>query len=498
VRNIVLAGHLHHGKSSIMDMLVRVTHNFGSKLEHEFERKWAGAEDMRYTDTRLDEQKRRLSIKGIPMSLLLPSSSGKSYALNIMDTPGHANFIDEVCAACRIADGMILVVDAVEGVMLNTTRVIKQAAAQKIPVCLVINKIDRLVLELKLPPADAYFKLKHVIEEVNAVLIAETGDENAAVSPQHGTVCFASSLQGFSFTLESYARLYARQYGGFPAQELAKRLWGDFWFNEQTRKFQKTQPVSGAQRSFVSFLLEPLYKLMSQAVGEAPHELEQCLSDLALGFKKSQLNTDAKPLLRSIMSAFFDGHSGLVDMCVQHLPSPLAANATKVDVNYTGALNSDLAKSMRKCSSEGELCLHMVKLYHQPDCSAFDAFGRVISGTLKIGDEVKVLGEGYTLDDDEDMTVKTVTDIWLYQGRYRVPVTSASAGMWVMVGGIDDSMIKTVTVVSASGPEEACMRTFQSKSSMYGLSPLYSDFTLSIMLTFFLSCRRASFGRCSI
>jgi U5 small nuclear ribonucleoprotein component len=180
------------------------------------------------------------------------------------------------------------------------------------------------------------------------------------------------------------------------------------------------------------------------------------------------------------MSAFFDGHSGFVDMCVQHLPSPLAANATKVDVNYTGALNSDLAKSMRACSSEADLCLHMVKLYHQPDCSAFDAFGRVISGTLKIGDEVKVLGEGYTLDDDEDMTVKTVTDIWLYQGRYRVPVTSASAGMWVMVGGIDDSMIKTVTVVSASGPEEAC--TFPSKVPSKAhqkliKSPLHCDFT---------------------
>eukprot|EP00802_Teleaulax_amphioxeia_P003246 Tamp_03249.p1 GENE.Tamp_03249~~Tamp_03249.p1 ORF type:complete len:989 (-),score=348.22 Tamp_03249:779-3745(-) len=457
VRNIVLAGHLHHGKSSIMDMLVRVTHNFGKKLEHEFERKWAGAEDMRYTDTRIDEQKRRLSIKGIPMSLLLPSSTGKSYALNMMDTPGHVNFIDEVCAGARIADGMLLVVDAVEGVMLNTTRVIKQAAAQKIPVCLVINKIDRLVLELKLPPADAYFKLKNVIEEVNAVLVAETGDEDAAVSPQLGNVCFASSLQGFSFTLESYARLYAQQYGGFPAKELAKRLWGDFWFNEETRKFQKTAPVSGAQRSFVSFLLEPLYKLMAQAVGEAPHELEQCLSDLQLGFKKSHLSTDAKPLLRSIMSAFFDGHSGLVDMCVQHLPSPLAGTSTKVDVNYSGALNSDFAKGMRKCSAEEDLCLQMVKLYHQPDCVGFDAFGRVISGTLKIGDEVKVLGEGYTLDDDEDMTVKTVTDIWLYQGRYRVPVSSASAGMWVMVGGIDDSMIKTVTVVSSSGPEEACI-----------------------------------------
>ena len=76
---------------------------------------------------------------------------------------------------------------------------------------------------------------------------------------------------------------------------------------------------------------------------------------------------------------------------------------------------------------------------------------------LSVGDQVKVLGEGYTLDDDEDMTVKTVTDIWLYQGRYRLPISSATAGMWVMVGGIDDSMIKTVTVVSANGPEEACI-----------------------------------------
>jgi U5 small nuclear ribonucleoprotein component len=471
VRNIVLAGHLHHGKTSIMDMLVRETHNFGNatqqsgSIKHEFERKWAGAEDLRYTDTRYDEQKRKLSIKGIPMSLLMPSSTGKSYAINIMDTPGHVNFIDEVCAASRIADGMVLVVDAVEGVMLNTTRVIKQAAAQQMPICLVINKIDRLVIELKLPPADAYFKLKHVIEEVNDVIIAETGDENAAVSPHLGTVCFASSLQGFSFTIDSYARLYEEQYGGFPAAELAKRLWGDFWFNEETRKFQKTAPASGAQRSFVQFLLEPIYKLMAQCIGEAPHELEQTLADLSLSFKRSMLNTDAKPLLRSIMSAFFDGHSGFVDMCVKHLPSPLAATATKVDVNYTGALNSDFANAMRKCSGAEPLCLQMVKLYHQPDCVGFDAFGRVVSGTLSVGDSVKVLGEGYTLDDDEDMTVKTVTDIWLYQGRYRVPITTATAGMWVMVGGIDDSMIKTVTVVSSSGPEEACIfRPLQHKT----------------------------------
>ena len=67
-----------------------------------------------------------------------------------------------------------------------------------------------------------------------------------------------------------------------------------------------------------------------------PEEL-RATADLSLGFKKSQLNTDARPLLRAIMSAFFDGHSGFVDMCVKHLPSPLAATATKVDATLRNA-----------------------------------------------------------------------------------------------------------------------------------------------------------------
>ena len=112
-----------------------------------------------------------------------------------------------------------------------------------------------------------------------------------------------------------------------------------------------------------------------------------------------------------------------------------------------GELNSELAKKMMSCSGDGPLAMQTVKLYHKPDCASFDAFGRVVSGTIKVGDQVSVLGEGYTLDDDEDMTVKTVSDIWFYEGRYRVPIMTATAGMLVLVGGIDDSIIKTSTVV---------------------------------------------------
>lgn len=111
VRNVALVGNLHHGKTVFMDMLVEQTHRF-STFEASNER------HMRFTDTRIDEQERRISIKSVPVSLVLEDSNGKSYLCNIMDTPGHVNFSDEMTAALQLADGALLVVDAAEGVMV--------------------------------------------------------------------------------------------------------------------------------------------------------------------------------------------------------------------------------------------------------------------------------------------------------------------------------------------------------------------------------------------
>lgn len=111
VRNVALVGHLQHGKTVFMDMLVEQTHHMSTFDPH-------SEKHMRYTDTRIDEQERKISIKAVPMSLVLEDSTAKSYLCNIMDTPGHVNFSDEMTAALRLADGAVLIVDAAEGVMV--------------------------------------------------------------------------------------------------------------------------------------------------------------------------------------------------------------------------------------------------------------------------------------------------------------------------------------------------------------------------------------------
>ena len=100
--------------------------------------------------------------------------------------------------------------------MLNTERLIIHALQEKLAITLCINKIDRLIIELKLPPTDAYYKLRHIIDEVNALISKNsTGDKPLVLSPLLGNVCFSSSYYRFCFTLKSFAKIYATRFGSF-------------------------------------------------------------------------------------------------------------------------------------------------------------------------------------------------------------------------------------------------------------------------------------------
>ncbi len=447
IRNIALAGHLHHGKTAFMDMLVMQTHDISGRLEKKTGRK--KDEQLRYTDVHILERERGLSIKAAPMSLVLQGTGGKSHLLNILDTPGHVNFVDEVASSVRLVDGVVLVVDVVEGVQINTEQIITHAVLEDLPLTLVVNKMDRLILELKLPPTDAYFKLKHVIEEVNTVIenTLPGQGEKRRLSPEKGNVAFACSSMGWCFTLPSFARMYAQSYPKVNATEFGARLWGDIFFNSKSRKFTRNGMEEGSKRTFVNFVLEPIYKLYSHTISESPEDLRETLATLGIHLKPSQYKTDAKILLRLVCEQFFGLAEGFVDMIVEHVPSPAEGAEKKLDRYYTGPLDTKVASAMARCDQDGPLVVQVTKLFNTSDAAGFYSFGRVMSGTARAVQQVRVLGEGYSLDDEEDMTTATISDTWIANSRYNIPTSGVPAGNWVLLGGVDNSIVKTATLV---------------------------------------------------
>ncbi|KAF9735706.1 elongation factor Tu GTP binding domain-containing protein [Paraphaeosphaeria minitans] len=467
IRNIAIAGHLHHGKTAFMDMLVMETHDIQGRLDSKRGKK--REEQLRYTDVHVVERERGLSIKAAPMTLVLQNTLMKSHLFNIIDTPGHVNFADEVAASLRLVDGVVLVVDVVEGVQVTTELAIKHAVLEDLPLTLVVNKMDRLILELKLPPRDAYFKIKHVIEEVNTVIentIPGRG-ERRRVSPERGNVAFACSSMRWCFTLQSFAKMYAEFYPGpakapgfgkpmknLDVEKFAVRLWGDIFYNPGSRKFSRKAQEEDSKRSFVHWILEPIYKLYAHTLSESAEDLKDTLDQLNIRLKPSEYKTDAKELMRLVCQQYFGPSTGFVDMITQHVPSPAEGAKRMLERHYTGPLDSKTAEAMEKCDQNGPLVVHVSKLYNTADAKSFHALGRVMSGTATTATSVRVLGEGYTIEDEEDMVVATITDTWIAESRYNVPTCGVPAGNWVLLGGVDNSIVKTATVVSQKLPDD--------------------------------------------
>jgi U5 small nuclear ribonucleoprotein component len=310
-------------------------------------------------------------------------------------------------------------------------------------------QVDRLITELKLPPTDAYHKLRHTLEDINGLLAtyAHNGEAPVVIDPVLGNVCFASATAGWSFSLLSFAKLYLKLHGiPFDAAKFASKLWGDQYYHSDTRSFKRKPPPTGAERSFVQFILEPMYKIYSQVIGEHRKSVEITLAELGVTLSNAAYKLNVKPLLKLACSSVFGGPTGFTDMLVQHIPSAKDAAPIRVEHTYTGVQDTPLVQSMKECDSKGPLMVNVTKLYPKADCSVFDSFGRVLSGTIYTGQSVRVLGEGYSPDDEEDMAVKEVTKLWVYQARYRIPVSQAPAGSWVLIEGVDASITKTATL----------------------------------------------------
>ncbi|XP_059307997.1 110 kDa U5 small nuclear ribonucleoprotein component CLO-like [Lycium ferocissimum] len=406
VRSVAVLGHVGHGKTTFIDMLLN-----GASTHHIFKPK-----DLKdYGQCSVTRYSRIFGFRSRarPASIYMVDSNEQAYLFNMMDTSGHMDFLDEMTVAVRLSDGVVVIVDAVEGVRVNTEMALKNAIQEGIPIVLVINKVDILLTELRLPLEEVYDILEHIIESVNNQIAAASSNSvnTTLIDPTRGNVCFASATSKFLFTLQSFAKLHLKKEVAFDADAFALRIWGDFYFDHDTSSFNEKPHADGAKRSFVEFFLEPL---------------------------KEMCRGDYEPDVIEAATVF-------TDMLAHHIPSAKAAAARKVEHIYTGPKDSTVYKAMEDCDSTGPFMVNVTKLYHHLD-GDFYAFGRVYSGEIMRGQTVRVLGEGYSSDDKEDMSVERVSKLWVYQACCRISISKAPPGAWVMIKGVGASIMKTATL----------------------------------------------------
>ncbi len=192
IRNIAIAAHIDHGKTTFSDNLLA-----GAGMLSE-----ETAGKQRFLDFHDDEAARGITIDSASVSMI-HKVAGEEYLINLIDTPGHVDFGGDVTRAMRAVDGCIILTCAVEGVMPQTETVVRQALKELVKPVLFINKVDRLIKEVKLTPEDMQAKFVKIIDHVNNLIenIAPEGyKEKWKVSVSDGTVAFGSAFHNWALS----------------------------------------------------------------------------------------------------------------------------------------------------------------------------------------------------------------------------------------------------------------------------------------------------------
>ncbi|KAM8973977.1 elongation factor-like GTPase 1 isoform 2-T2 [Pelodytes ibericus] len=357
IRNICILAHVDHGKTTLADSLISSNGIISNRL----------AGKLRYLDSREDEQIRGITMKSSAICLQYKDGD-EEYLINLIDSPGHVDFSSEVSTAVRLCDGSIIVVDAVEGVCPQTQAVLRQAWLENIRPVLVVNKIDRLIVELKLSSQEAYTHLQKILEQVNAVTgglytskvleeraekdmaneektktvdseqvydwsagLEETDDSHLYFSPDQGNVVFGSAIDGWGFTIDQFAQLYSQKVG-IRADVLLKTLWGDYYLNAKAKKIMKGAQSKGKKPLFVHLILDNIWSLYDAIIKREKEKIEKMVSSLGLKINpRESRHSDPKVHINAICSQWLPISEAVLCMVCRKLPSPLDVTAERVE-----------------------------------------------------------------------------------------------------------------------------------------------------------------------
>lgn len=452
IRNMSVIAHVDHGKSTLTDSLISKAGIISA----------AKAGEARFMDTRKDEQERCITIKSTGVSLYyeMPKdetpadATSNGFLINLIDSPGHVDFSSEVTAALRVTDGALVVVDCVEGVCVQTETVLRQALGERIKPVVMVNKMDRALLELQLEPEDAYQSFQRTIESVNVVISTYNDDVmgDLQVYPQAGTVAFGSGLHGWGFTLNKFASMYASKFG-VEKGKLMKKLWGDNFFDPKSKKWLKRSTNAAGKacpRAFCQFVMSPINQLFDSIMNGDKAKYEKMLDTLGVSLTSEEKDLAGKPLLKTVMRKFLPAADALLEMIVLHLPSPATAQRYRGSTLYEGPEDDECGIAIRDCDPNGPLMLYVSKMVPTTDKGRFYAFGRVFSGTVRTGQKVRIMGPNYVPGKKDDLFIKTIQRTVLMMGRTVEPIEDCPCGNTIGLVGIDQFLVKSGTLSTSA------------------------------------------------
>lgn len=438
IRNVSIIAHVDHGKTTLADSLLGAAAVINPNR----------VGDQCALDTGL-EAERKITIHSTAIALhYTQEHGGLDLAVNLIDSPGHVDFNAEVTAALRLTDGALVVVDVVEGVCVQTRKVLHQALVEQVQPVLVLNKFDRLLLDKQLELDDIWLRMQAVIAQVNGIIAAASTKikqsnlsstcQTSPVSLQRGTVCFGSGYYGWFATVDSVIRLYAKKVGSDARQSetLREKLCG-----------------ATSEKHFKKLVLSPIAKIHEVAKSGDSAQMADMLKALLGEDKVRKLNlskqTTTKTLLRASMRSFMPAAETLLQMIACSLPSPVEAQRTRVSTLYTGAVDSAIS-SVRLCSasSDDPVTCFISKMVPIPGSKAYFALARVFSGTLRKGQVMYSCGA--TLS-----TGARVTRLVEVTGHGLQNINEAPAGYVCGILGLDGLMTKSGTI--SSDPEAVPM-----------------------------------------
>ncbi|ODV59753.1 GTPase RIA1 [Ascoidea rubescens DSM 1968] len=406
IRNICILAHVDHGKTTLSDSLLASNGIISQRM----------AGKVRYLDSRPDEQSRGITMESSSISLyfrVLQKVEGSSspkvneHLINLIDSPGHIDFSSEVSVASRLCDGAVVLVDVVEGVCSQTIGVLRQCWIDNLKPILVLNKIDRLITELRLSPEETYIHLSKIIETVNAVLgsffagqrmqddllwrekleknlstkedesqkFVENDDKDLYFDPIKNNVVFASSIDSWGFTISQFALFYESKLH-MNRSTLQKVLWGDYYFSPKSKKILTSKGLKGKNLKplFVSFVLDNIYKVYQNTIVEKNMaQLEKIISVLNLKISPRDLKSkDTKNLLKIIMAQWLPLSSSVLLTVIQKLPSPIDSQKERVaflieDSPSAQLIDEKLKAGILNCASDSPVSCYVSKMLSIPE-----------------------------------------------------------------------------------------------------------------------------------